>query len=148
MCFIFLCLLLFLLFVAYSYHMKIQHWLTTFTKRDFWGLFLGLVFGVGIGAALLSYMVPDSQQWTAQYYERERMIDVQKMTMGNDMHMMDAIESEDDFLRKMIVHHEAAVVMAKQVLKLKPSTQVQQLALSITEAQQKEIAQMKAWLKK
>lgn len=71
--------------------------------------------------------------------------------MGHNMtnpYMMQEVKSEEQFLRDMILHHEAAVLMAEQVLKLNPREEVRRLANAIIEAQAKEIAQMKGWLTK
>jgi uncharacterized protein (DUF305 family) len=47
----------------------------------------------------------------------------------------------------MILHHESAVVMAKQVLTVPGiHTEVRTLAHQIIEAQNKEISDMKKWL--
>lgn len=61
-------------------------------------------------------------------------------------YMMQEVKSEQQFLRDMILHHEAAVVMASQVLKLSPREEVRDLANAIIEAQAKEISQMKNWI--
>ncbi len=69
--------------------------------------------------------------------------------MRHDMsnpYMMQEVKSEQQFLRDMILHHEAAVVMANQVLKLNPQGEVRELANAIIEAQAKEISQMKSWI--
>lgn len=57
------------------------------------------------------------------------------------------IKSQDDFLRMMIEHHEAALPMAEAVLKLKPDAQVAAVARDIISSQTKQIEQMKSWLK-
>jgi len=49
------------------------------------------------------------------------------------------------FLNAMIEHHEGALVMAQDALKKSKRPEVQKLAKAIVAAQQKEIAQMKAW---
>ncbi len=69
--------------------------------------------------------------------------------MGHTMpnpYIMGNVMSEEQFLKEMILHHEAAVLMAKQVLSLNPSEKVKQLADVIVSAQAREIADMKSWL--
>jgi len=52
------------------------------------------------------------------------------------------------FLRLMISHHEAAIPMAKAILKRTDEPEVSQLATSITESQRAEIENMKAMVDK
>jgi uncharacterized protein (DUF305 family) len=51
------------------------------------------------------------------------------------------------FIDAMIPHHEGAVVMAQAALQQSSRPEMKQLAQAIIDAQQKEIAQMKAWRK-
>lgn len=55
----------------------------------------------------------------------------------------DAFDSE--FLTQMIVHHEGAVSMAKEVLKVSKRPELIKLANEIITAQEKEISQMEEW---
>lgn len=57
------------------------------------------------------------------------------------------IKSQDDFLRAMISHHQAALPMAEAVLRLDPDPKVAALARNIISAQTAQIEQMKSWLK-
>lgn len=52
------------------------------------------------------------------------------------------------FLSQMIVHHEAAVLMAKQALQTATKPETRQEAQKVIEAQVKEVAEMTVWLKK
>jgi uncharacterized protein (DUF305 family) len=65
-------------------------------------------------------------------------------TMMNDMHVKTTGKPDKDFVLMMIPQHQGAIDMAK--VELKYGTD--QLATDIVAAQDKEIAQMKAWLAK
>jgi uncharacterized protein (DUF305 family) len=77
-----------------------------------------------------------------------------KMDMTDMMHNMTS-ELEDktgdafdkEFLSQMIVHHEGAVAMAKQVLAQSKRPELLKLAQDIIAAQTKEISMMQEWQK-
>jgi uncharacterized protein (DUF305 family) len=71
---------------------------------------------------------------------------MQNMTMGLSGKTGDAFDKE--FLAEMIIHHEGAVAMAKQVLATSKRPELLQLANDIIAAQTKEIGMMQAWQKK
>ncbi len=71
---------------------------------------------------------------------------IQAMRMDLDLGVADA-DYDRRFIDAMIPHHEAAVVMAKDVLQKSKRTEMQQLANNIIASQQKEIDQMKQWHK-
>lgn len=63
--------------------------------------------------------------------------------------MMEGVKASDPdvaFVKGMIPHHVGAVDMAQIVLKYGKDPEVRKLAHDIIQAQQAEIAQMKAWL--
>ena len=68
-----------------------------------------------------------------------------------DMPMMQGIQASGDpdiaFVNGMIPHHQGAIDMAKVVLQYGKDEQVKTWANQIIAAQEKEIAEMQAWLK-
>jgi len=76
----------------------------------------------------------------------EYMGAMNRMQMG--MKMQSSGDADVDFARMMIPHHQAAIDMAKSELKYGKDPEVRKLAEDIIVAQEKEIAQMKAWLEK
>jgi uncharacterized protein (DUF305 family) len=69
-------------------------------------------------------------------------------TMMNGMHAKPTGKPDKDFVLMMIPHHQGAIDMAKVELQYGADPQLRQLATDIVAAQEKEIAQMKAWLDK
>jgi uncharacterized protein (DUF305 family) len=69
-------------------------------------------------------------------------------TMMNDMHVKTTGKPDKDFVLMMIPHHQGAIDMAKVELQYGTDPELRQLATDIVAAQDKEIAQMKAWLAK
>ena len=67
--------------------------------------------------------------------------------MHKDMAVPLTGDADRDFLASMIPHHQGAIDMAQVVLKHGKDPKVRKLAQDIIDAQQKEIATMKAWLK-
>jgi uncharacterized protein (DUF305 family) len=69
-------------------------------------------------------------------------------TMMNGMHVKPTGKPDEDFVSMMIPHHQGAIDMAKVELQYGTDPELRQLATDIVAAQDKEIAQMKAWLAK
>ena len=70
------------------------------------------------------------------------------MKMMRDMDIAYTGDADVDFVRGMIPHHQAAIDAAKIVLKYGKNPENQTLAKAIIAAQEREIAEMQAWLKK
>ncbi|HXE24781.1 MAG TPA: DUF305 domain-containing protein [Roseiarcus sp.] len=69
-------------------------------------------------------------------------------TMMNRMNVKPTGKPDRDFVLMMIPHHQGAIDMAKVELQYGTDPELRQLATDIVAAQEKEIAQMKAWLEK
>jgi uncharacterized protein (DUF305 family) len=69
-------------------------------------------------------------------------------TMMTSMNVKPTGKPDKDFARMMIPHHQGAIDMAKVELQYGTAPELRQLATDIVAAQEKEIAQMKAWLEK
>jgi uncharacterized protein (DUF305 family) len=70
----------------------------------------------------------------------------QKMHEGMDITFTG--NADADFVNGMIPHHQGAVDMAKVVLAFGKDPEIRKLAESIIQAQESEIAMMRAWLKR
>jgi uncharacterized protein (DUF305 family) len=68
--------------------------------------------------------------------------------MHRDMDIRYTNDIDVDFVRNMIPHHLAAVEMAKVVLRHSQEPETRKLAEDVVRAQESEIAQMRAFLKK
>ena len=69
-------------------------------------------------------------------------------TMMNSMNVKPTGKADKDFVLMMIPHHQGAIDMARVELQYGSDPELRQLASDIVAAQDKEIAQMKAWLEK
>jgi uncharacterized protein (DUF305 family) len=68
--------------------------------------------------------------------------------MHKDMDINFTGDPDADFVRGMIPHHRGAIEMAKVQLKYGKDEQIRKLATDVIRDQEREIADMEAWLKK
>ncbi len=69
-------------------------------------------------------------------------------TMMTNMNVKPTGNPDKDFVIMMMPHHQGAIDMAKVELQYGKDPELRQLATDIVAAQEKEIAEMKAWLAK
>jgi uncharacterized protein (DUF305 family) len=101
----------------------------------------------------IGFMQQLRQQWYAGKpssvnMEMPGMVGGMKTMTSEHMKEMDRMEPDhfdEHFVNMMTQHHEGAIEMAKESLKLAEHTEIKALAENIIRAQQPEIDQMKMW---
>lgn len=71
-----------------------------------------------------------------------------EMRMMKNMHVSYTGDADMDFRTHMIAHHQGAIDMAKVALKYGKDADTKKMAQKIIDDQEREIAEMKDWLKK
>jgi len=142
-------------------HAMKNYW-ETFTKRDLWVIMITLIVGFGLGTLFISWRVPDASHWIQAYKDQatetkrlkdanDGVIPLEEMPMNHttegNPYMMRKVVSEKQFVQDMVLHHQAAVTMATQVLAL-PNIrpEIKDLAQNIISAQTTEIKMMQDWI--
>ncbi|MBO1907892.1 DUF305 domain-containing protein [Microvirga sp. 3-52] len=69
-------------------------------------------------------------------------------TMHRNMDITFSGDSDVDFVRSMIPHHQGAIDMAKVALQHAKDEQIRKWANDVIREQEREIAEMQAWLSK
>ena len=126
------------------------------------GILTAAVFVTGIGSAVMAQghmqhqsMDPASTQKmktdmapAASDPASTKAFKETHMKMMKDMDITYSGNPDADFVRGMIPHHQGAIDMAKVQLQHGKNAQMRKMAEKIIKDQEREIAQMQAWLKK
>ena len=109
-------------------------------NRKFVTLVIAAIASTATGCTNLAQNPPNAD--TANNTDHSMMNHSMAMDLG-------AADANYDlrFIDGMMMHHKGAVAMAKEALEKSQRPEIKQLANSIIEAQNKEIAQMKQWRK-
>ncbi len=112
----------------------------------FW---LGFCFGALSAQTPIKKFQPKmSTQGPGSKFCSERSVDSMDTIMNKMTQPLDEKTGDDfdkEFLLQMMLHHEGAVEMAKQVLSQSSREDLKAFAQAIIDSQNKEIDQMKAW---
>ncbi len=95
-----------------------------------------------------SLAIADEMKMSAGQNPADKAFMSSMQTMMKNMKVKPTGNPDADFVLMMMPHHQGAIDMAKVELQYGKDPEMRQLATDIVAAQEKEIAQMKAWLGK
>jgi hypothetical protein len=95
-----------------------------------------------------SLAIADEMKMSAAHGPADKAFMSAMQTMMKNMKAKPTGNPDADFVLMMMPHHQGAIDMAKVELQYGKNPELRQLASDIVAAQEKEIAQMKAWLGK
>ncbi|MFN7160560.1 MAG: DUF305 domain-containing protein [Candidatus Gracilibacteria bacterium] len=101
-----------------------------------------------ISLSTLSFLLLLSGCGTQSISENVSHSSGSSMSSGAAMHDMTSMmqaASDEEFIAKMIPHHEEAVISSKNLLETSKNEKLRVIAQRIVDAQEKEIAEMKEW---
>lgn len=91
--------------------------------------------------------IAQMQGWREAWFAGEPQSEVESHEMGEMSISEDSnVPFDQRFLQAMISHHEGALSMAGDAISKSEHDEIRTLATTIQQAQQAEIAQMRAWL--
>lgn len=111
-------------------------------------------FLIVAGFSAVAQQTPDAQKMMQGMMPKDsdpastKALKEAHMKMMKVMPMEFTGNADVDFVQSMIPHHQGAIDMAKIELNHGSDPQLKQMAKKIISDQEKEIAQMQAWLKK
>jgi uncharacterized protein (DUF305 family) len=104
----------------------------------------GLAMADDMGTMKMGTMKMDTEQTAGSPADKAFTQSMRKMMKNMDVKPTG--KTDRDFVIMMMPHHQGAIDMAKVELKYGKDPMLLKLAADIVEAQEKEIAEMKAWL--
>jgi uncharacterized protein (DUF305 family) len=106
------------------------------------------LFALGLLIAPLGAAADDMAGMDMGKSPADKALDQSMQTMMKNMAVKPTGDPDKDFVLMMLPHHQGAVDMAKVELAYGKDPELRRLATGIVAAQEKEIAEMKAWLAK